>query len=130
MQLLLDADACPDRGNANGATPLFIAAQQGRLASVRLLIEAGADDTLTADGKTALRWAEQNGHTEVAALLRAPRSTTPPDSGGGSRLRFRRGSESLLPPGGGGGQGHGQRHAEAPPGGAAHRPLHRTPNRV
>ena len=39
--------------------------------TVKLLLEAGADKALVSnDGRTALRYAEQNGNDAVAALLR------------------------------------------------------------
>ena len=58
-----------------GCTALIFAAARGQLECVRLLLEAGADTTLRgecewADKKTALEWAEINGHAEVTALLR------------------------------------------------------------
>ncbi len=42
-QLLLGAGAARDAPNANGATPLFAAAQGGHAEAAKLLLEAGAD---------------------------------------------------------------------------------------
>ncbi|KAK7422474.1 hypothetical protein QQZ08_009462 [Neonectria magnoliae] len=67
----------PDR------TPLQLAAEQGHLALVRVLMEDyGADDRLIApDGAMALRLAAMNGHREVVEYLPARR--------GGSWLRWK-----------------------------------------
>ena len=51
-------------------TPVFVWVQ-----AAEILLEAGADTTLRgecewAEKKTALEWAEINGHAEVTALLR------------------------------------------------------------
>ena len=52
-------------------TLLIVAASTNRLAVVKLLLGNGADPLLTAsDGTTALDVAEENGHAEVAAVLR------------------------------------------------------------
>lgn len=51
-------------------TPLLIAAREGHLESVQLLIESGADiDARAADGKDALSLAIYNGNFQVASLL-------------------------------------------------------------
>ncbi|CAI6082770.1 unnamed protein product [Clonostachys chloroleuca] len=56
-------------------TPLQLAAQQGRLALVKVLMEDyGADDSLVApDGYIALRLAAKNGHREIVEYLPARR---------------------------------------------------------
>ena len=55
----------------NGFTALIRAAYRGNPECVRLLLEAGADGTRRdCFGKTALEYAENNGHGEVASLLR------------------------------------------------------------
>ncbi|KAK7408427.1 hypothetical protein QQX98_009412 [Neonectria punicea] len=71
------ATELPDR------TPLQLAAEQGHLALVRVLMEDyGADDSLIApDGSMALRLAAINGHREVVEYLPARR--------GGSWLRWK-----------------------------------------
>jgi ankyrin repeat protein len=53
-----------------GRTALMIAAAEGHLDSVRLLIEAGSDlNVVDAEGSTALSLARSNGNLDVAALL-------------------------------------------------------------
>jgi ankyrin repeat protein len=53
-----------------GRTPLMIAAAEGHLDAVRLLIEAGSDLNLAdAEGSTALSLARSYGHLDVAAVL-------------------------------------------------------------
>jgi ankyrin repeat protein len=56
--------------NDDGCTPLFIAAQQGHLEAVRLLLEAGANPSLVrVDGKPPLSAARSHGHADTVALL-------------------------------------------------------------
>lgn len=57
---------------SEGFTALHEAAQNGDLASVKLLLEAGADPAIAAGPKkrTALDVASENGHLDVVALLR------------------------------------------------------------
>ena len=53
-----------------GATPLFIAAQNGHLDVVRHLVEVGADkDKARDDGATPLYIAAENGHLDVVRHL-------------------------------------------------------------
>jgi ankyrin repeat protein len=60
----------PDHGE--GVTALHIAAQAGQRGAVEALLEAGADPTLrdALYNGPASGWAEQGGHTQLAALLR------------------------------------------------------------
>ena len=52
------------------STPLMEASQEGHLELVRYLLEAGANVTATTGtGDTALTYACENGHTDVADLL-------------------------------------------------------------
>jgi ankyrin repeat protein len=71
VELLLDAGAEVNaRGRLEGFTALMTAAAEGQLEVVRLLLERGADPSLEdVDGDTALSFAHQNGHTQVADLL-------------------------------------------------------------
>jgi ankyrin repeat protein len=53
---------------------LHLAANFGRLAVAKRLLEGGADATLrNKDGKTAVDYARQRGKSEVVALLSEPR---------------------------------------------------------
>ena len=55
----------------NGATAILIASLNGHLEVVKVLLGAGARQDAICNGKTALGWAEAQGHTAVAAALRA-----------------------------------------------------------
>ena len=60
-----------DLADDRGFTALISAVLQGRVDCARLLVEAGADGSRQDNnGKTALEWAEQLGHTKIAELLR------------------------------------------------------------
>ena len=60
----------------DGATPLFIAAQNGHLEIVQFLVESGAnkDQGTTNDGATPVFIAAQNGHLEIVRVLGGARS--------------------------------------------------------
>lgn len=51
-------------------TPLINAAANGRIEAVEILLEAGADKTMTSGGKTAEEAARANGHKALAELIR------------------------------------------------------------
>jgi len=70
LLLARGADVNAIDGNG-GATPLFLAAHRGRTSCVRELILGGADPSIKTHWGTALELAEQEGHTEVVALLRS-----------------------------------------------------------
>jgi serine/threonine-protein phosphatase 6 regulatory ankyrin repeat subunit B len=79
VQALLDANAqraanpaiAVDAKQLGGNTPLTLASARGRSDVVRLLLAAKADVSAADDnGKTALMLAVENGHLEVADLLR------------------------------------------------------------
>ena len=69
--LLLDAGCDKDRAREdNGATPAFIAAEEGHAACLRLLLEAGCDkDKAMQNGVTPAFVAAQNGHADCLRLL-------------------------------------------------------------
>ena len=68
LRALLDAGAQVDVADANGDTPLMIAAFEERAAAVELLLERGADaHAVNKDEKNALSFARPNG--EVAEIL-------------------------------------------------------------
>ena len=67
---LLDDGAEVDRAKEDGATPLFVACDNGRVDAARLLLENGAEvDRATENGQTPLFIACSEGHVEVARLL-------------------------------------------------------------
>jgi uncharacterized protein len=69
---LLRAGADPNARQGGGFVALHAAAQNGDARMTRDLLEHGADRQLAPDdGRTALAIAEEQGHEEVAALLRA-----------------------------------------------------------
>ena len=72
VEILLDSGANIDAENRQGLTPLMLAAGEGRLEVVQLLLERNAD-TGRHDytGRTALNWAERNGRRPVVRALRA-----------------------------------------------------------
>ena len=76
VHLLLENGSAIDRTDSEGATALILAARRGRTAVVRLLLQKGADKMARTlfEGrfKTALDNAEQNGHAEIADMLRQP----------------------------------------------------------
>ena len=63
--------------NLLGGAPLTVAAKNGSTDLVKLLLDNGADRGLRTglgkNKKTAIMLAEENGHTEVAKLLRGER---------------------------------------------------------
>ena len=61
-----------DSATNRGATPLFIASQNGHLEVVRELLARGAaPGMMAANGATVLSRAAAKGHGDVALLLRA-----------------------------------------------------------
>ena len=58
--------------HSTGATPLFVASQNGYTEIVKQLIRAKADvNAANKNGATPLQIASQKRHTEIAKLLRA-----------------------------------------------------------
>lgn len=55
----------------DGIMPIFIAASNGSVEIVKLLIDVGVKLDCLFDGRTPLQFAEEQGHIEVASLLRA-----------------------------------------------------------
>ncbi|NXT61055.1 ASB3 protein, partial [Chaetops frenatus] len=72
MQMLLEKGAGKDCRDDFGITPLFVAAQYGRLESLQLLLSHGADVNCQAKDKaTPLLIAAQEGHLDCVKLLLA-----------------------------------------------------------
>ena len=74
-----------------GQTALTMSAENGHADCCRLLLLAGADPVYSSAGKSALQWAEEYGHAEIAALLRgSPRMTGLADEAmpAGTRVRL------------------------------------------
>ena len=73
VKLLLESNADPNIRDADEHfTPLMHAAAEGQLEVVEILLEYGADPSLKdVDGEDAELFARQNGHTEVAELLKS-----------------------------------------------------------
>ena len=70
MQQLLRGGANANAQDSGGETPLLQCARDGFIEGVRLLLEYNADKSLCdKNGMTPRAHAEQNGHTDVAALL-------------------------------------------------------------
>ncbi len=70
LMRIIEDTGDPDRRDACYRTPLMLAAQSGRLATVRELITAGAGLDLGEKGNyTALMLAAGNGHAEVVSVL-------------------------------------------------------------
>ena len=70
VQLLLDHSAYIDAESPNKTTPLMMAARSGRIMTVKLLLDEGADPTLKNTlGMTAIDFAEKGGFTDIAEGL-------------------------------------------------------------
>jgi ankyrin repeat protein len=81
VELLLTARAVVDHAKNNGATSLFVAAQNGQATCVKLLLAACAVvEKARNDGGTPLRIAAQNRNDKcVELLLQALSNAAPPE---------------------------------------------------
>ena len=72
LALLLDAGGDINAASDNGTTPLMMAASEGRIDAVALLLQRGADPGRTTDaGRTASAWARAAGHARIAETIEA-----------------------------------------------------------
>ena len=66
VQMLLDASAYIDAGSPNNTTPLMMAARGGKILTVKLLLDSGADATLKNDvGMSAIDFAKKFNHQDI-----------------------------------------------------------------
>lgn len=77
LRAALAQGADPNQRDRDGRPPLIHAALDNRLDAARILLEAGAQvDAQDGLGNSALHYAAQNYHAEMAALLIAPGGAT------------------------------------------------------
>jgi len=90
IRLLINHGANKDIRDRSGATPLHIAARYGKIASVNILIEAGASISRDVYGFTPLHYAAQNGRKVIVRMLAShyPDSVNIPDNAGATPLHF------------------------------------------
>ncbi|MBV9508616.1 MAG: ankyrin repeat domain-containing protein [Acidobacteriia bacterium] len=69
--LLMQAGAHPSPANRNGATPLFLASENGNAVIIRALLDAGADVNapVLSHGETALMLAARSGNPDAVMVL-------------------------------------------------------------
>lgn len=66
VQLLLDASAYIDAGSPNQTTPLMMAAREGKIFTVKLLLDSGADLTIKNNlGMNAIDFAKKFDHQDI-----------------------------------------------------------------
>ena len=79
MELLLENHAYIDAESPNGTTPLMMAALYGSPASVKLLLDSGADAVLRNQlGMTAIDFANKANRRDSAELIAAARRSLQP----------------------------------------------------
>lgn len=73
VQMLLDASAYIDAGSPNNTTPIMMSARAGKIMTVKLLLDNGADIALKIDvGMTAIDLARKFDHKDIAEGLTQP----------------------------------------------------------
>ncbi|WP_395751020.1 ankyrin repeat domain-containing protein [Prosthecobacter sp.] len=97
MQLLLERGAVIEAADADGRTPILWAAFEGSEKAVKLLLQRGAKQQVPGVGMTALHYAVDNGHVNLAQLfLDAGADVNAPDEKGASPLHLAVNSNQLL----------------------------------
>lgn len=92
LSLLLEAGSDANEVDGSGETPLFVAAKWGQLATVKILLKAGADPLIAPMGPfgslgTPLHAAAKAGHVDITRyLLEAGVNPNLPDAGSGPPL--------------------------------------------
>jgi uncharacterized protein len=72
IKMLLEKSAYIDAESPNKTTPIMMAARAGKIYTVKLLLDEGADATLKNDvGMTAIDFAEKNSFTDIVEGLTA-----------------------------------------------------------
>ena len=70
MKLFLDAKALVNVQNAQGSSPLILAAEAGHSSVARMLLARGANPSAArVDGETPLALARKGGHGDIEELL-------------------------------------------------------------
>lgn len=69
VRLLVTEGAALDCTNGDGASALIMAVCGNHEDCVRALVDGGADESLSCNGKTAWEWAHSSGHVNIADLL-------------------------------------------------------------
>jgi murein DD-endopeptidase MepM/ murein hydrolase activator NlpD len=87
----------PNVRDEEGRTPLMVAAAEGSLASVRVLVKAGANlDTTTTHGQTALMFASQSASTARIPLLLLNAGADPTLTNSEGKSAFDLGAENAM----------------------------------
>ena len=70
VKILLDAGANANEEDKYGDTALTLASYHGSLPVVKVLVKYHANIQHIDSGKTALQWAQDQGHTEIVEYLK------------------------------------------------------------
>ena len=70
VRALLEEGASVNATDVAAWTPLMVAAAAGHAITTHILVDAGADVNVSAQGQTALMLATENSHVNIADLLK------------------------------------------------------------